>query len=101
MFKSIITAVATASIAVAGVATGAEAATGCNTLPSGWDICTIDRGDYGTDSIGVFKQNDVMVAQLSVICTGNGGHRWTGERDTRYVAYSDMQAVATWWCANY
>ena len=95
------TAVAAASIAVAGTATGSVAATGCRTLPSGWDICTIDRGDYGTDSIGVFNRNDAMVASMRVICTGNGGNRWSGQRDTRFVAYSDMQTIANWWCSGY
>ena len=101
MFKSIMSAVAAAAITVAGNAPGAVAATGCFTLPSGWDVCTIDRGDYGTDSIGVFNNSDTMVASMRVVCTGNGGNRWSADRDTRYVSYSDLSAVANWWCRNY
>jgi len=101
MFKSIITAVATASIAVAGVATGAEAATGCTTLRDGYTVCTIDRGHSGSDAIGIFNRYDQMVARMSVVCTGNGGNRWSADRDTRYVTYSALQATANWWCANY
>ena len=101
MFKSILSAAAAASIDITGTGIGARAATGCFTLPSGWDVCTIDRGDYGTDSIGVFNNSDAMIAHMRVICTGNGGNRWSADRDTRYVSYSDLQTVANWWCANY
>lgn len=101
MFKSIITAVATASVALAGFSTGAEARSNCFTVRSGYDVCTIDNGHYGSDSIGIFNRNDRMVAFMKVICTGNGGNRWEGERDTAYISYNDMQSTANWWCANY
>ena len=101
MFKSIITAAAAASICVAAAPMGADASTRCRTLPSGWDVCTIDRGHSGSDSIGVFNRADNMVAHMSVVCTGNGGNRWNGNRDTRYVSYSEMQTLANWWCAGY
>ena len=103
MFKSIITAAAAASIAVAGFATGADASTRCRTLPNGWDVCTINNGHYAADSIGAWNQYGNRVLTMSVICTGNGtgGHRWNGSRDTRYVSYSDMQSTADWWCRGY
>ena len=100
MFKSIMTAVAAAAIAVTG-APGVEASTGCSTLRNGYTICTIDNGNYGTDAIGVWTPSDRKVAHMKVICTGNGGNRWSANRNSAYVSYNDLQAVANWWCANY
>lgn len=101
MFKSLLTAVATASVAIAGFSSGAEARTNCFTVPSGYSVCTIDRGDYASDSIGIFNRSDRMVASMTVVCTGGGGNRWSGKRDTSAVSYNEMQTVANWWCANY
>ena len=100
MFKSIITAVAATAIAVAGNAPAAVAGTGCVEMRNGWDVCTIDNGHYGTDAIGLFKYN-TMVASMRVICTGNGGNRWSADRNTQYVSYADLKSVAAWWCDNY
>lgn len=94
-------AAAVAALTLVGNAPGAVASTGCFTLPSGYDVCTINRGHAGTDSIGVWNTSDTMVAHMRVICTGNGGNRWEADRDTRYVSYSDLQNVANWWCRNY
>ena len=72
----------------------------CADIARGWELCSIDRGHAGTDSVGYFR-NGEMVGYLDVICTGNGGNRWSGNRDTRYVSYQDMQNAANWWCRNY
>ena len=99
MFKSILTAVATASIALAGFTTGAEARTRCHDI-NGYDLCTIDNGDYGTDALGVYHNGNRLLT-MNVICTGNGGNRWHANYDTREFTKANLQSLASWWCANY
>ena len=96
-----IAALAAATITIGFTANTADASTGCFSLRNGYTICTIDNGDYGTDKIGVWTPSDRRVATMSVICTGNGGNRWSANRNSSYVNYSDLTAIANWWCANY
>ena len=93
---------AVASLAVLGSAPIASAKTDCHIdVPApGWDICTTDNGDYAADLIGVWRNNK-RVADIEVICLGDGGHRWKGNRNKSYIAYNDMQELASWWCRNY
>ena len=100
MFKSL---VAAASVAVcltgnAFVTEAASAYTGCRTLSSGWEICTLDNGDYGSDRINVYKPNGELATKMTVICTGNGGNRWSASTDQ---PKADNQKLANWWCAKY
>jgi len=67
---------------------------------AGFDVCYRDNGDYGADRIGVWA-NNLNVADITVICTGGGGNRWEGQRDTRYISYGDMEALANRWCRDY
>ena len=95
------TLLASAAIAVIGlVATEAGyARTTCDQVGR-YSICQTDNGDYGTDHIGVYI-GQTNVAFMNVICTGGGGNRWEGERNSSYVSYDDMQALANNWCRNY
>ena len=90
----------TVALAGACLVTGnaANAADGCATTSTGYTICTIDRGHSGSDAIGVWNQYDQKVAQMSVVCTGNGGNRWTARSSE---SRATMQALANWWCRNY
>lgn len=78
--------------------TAANAKDGCFTTSTNYTICTIDRGHSGSDAIGVWNQYDQKVAQMSVICTGNGGNRWSANTVNDRAT---MQALANWWCRNY
>jgi len=101
--KNILAAVvvATAGLCVADVVTPqkVEARTTCNTVGA-YRICRKDNGAYGADFIGVYRAGN-EVAFMKVICTGNGGNRWEGERDGRFVSYNDMDTLAYNWCRNY
>ena len=100
MFKPL-AAVASLAVCLTGNAFVTEAAsayTGCRTLPSGWEICTLDNGDYGSDRINVYKPNGEVATQMKVICTGGGGNRWSANTDQ---PKADNQKLANWWCANY
>lgn len=103
-FKNIAAAAAIATATLCTVdavaALGAKANTRCTTL-AGYDVCYIDNGNYGADKIGVFLPNGQNVAFMSVICTGGGGNRWEGDRNTSFISYGDMKALADTWCANY
>ena len=77
-----------------------EARTHCNTI-AGYDVCYVDNGAYGSDAIGVFLPNGQRVAFMNVICTGGGGNRWQGDRNTSYISYGDMESLANRWCSNY
>ena len=94
--------VATAAIAATSIFAPAavEARTQCHTL-AGFDVCYVDNGNYGTDAIGVFLPNGQRVAFMNVICTGGGGNRWEAERNTSYISYGDLEALANRWCSKY
>ena len=91
------TAVIAATSIIAPVAV--EAGTRCQSVGR-YNVCRTDNGRYGTDYIGVFL-GGTNVAFMSVICTGGGGNRWEGDRNTSFISYGDMKALADTWCANY
>ena len=77
----------------------AQAATRCHDI-NGYDLCTIDNGDYGTDALGVYH-NGRRLMTMSVICTGNGGNRWQANYDTNEFTKPQLQSLASWWCKSY
>ena len=100
MFKSIIAAVSAATIALAGSATGVKALSNC-AIKNGYEICAVDNGEYAADIITVRTSAGLLIARLEVICTGQGGHRWKGNRNAQLVSYDDMQALSANWCKDY
>ena len=99
-FKAAIIATAALCTVDAVAALGAKANTHCTTI-AGYDVCYVDNGAYGSDAIGVFLPNGQNVAYMDVICTGRGGNRWEAQRNTNYVSYGDLEALANRWCSNY
>ena len=97
--KTIAALTACMTIATGFAANPAEARTRCHDI-NGYDLCTIDNGDYGTDAIGVYHHGSRLLT-MNVICTGNGGNRWHANYDTREFTKSNLQNIANWWCKNY
>ena len=87
MFKSIITAVATASIAIGGFATGAEARTVHGNIAGFQGVTALDRVDY--DSIYVPFPNHT--GEVHVNCS-------TGDYTYRGMNRGSANAIATEWC---
>ena len=91
--------------ALAAVALGSFAApeavnarTFCNTTSNGHTICRKDNGHSGSDFIRVWNPSGTVIADMSVICTGGGGNRWTAKSS---YSKSEMQRLANSWCDNY
>ena len=77
-----------------------EASTRCKDLGGGVDMCFQDNGRMGTDMIGIWIDGK-NISVIEVLCTGNGGNRWSAQTKKNTLSYSTIQNVANNWCRNY
>ena len=98
MFTRIATALAAVTLGAFFVPEAVSARTYCNTTSNGHTISRKDNGHSGSDYIMAWDRRGNLVADMSVICTGGGGNRWSAKSA---YSKSEMQRLANSWCNNY
>ena len=98
MFIRIASALAAVALGTVGMPEAASARVHCSETSNGHTICRKDNGHSGSDYIMAWNPAGTVVAEMSVICTGNGGNRWTARSA---YSKSEMQKLANSWCDNY
>lgn len=98
MLIRIASALAAVALGTFGIAEGASARVNCSETSNGHTICRKDNGHSQADAIIAWNPSGTLVAEMSVICTGRGGNRWTARS---VYSKSEMQKLANSWCDNY
>jgi aspartate oxidase len=98
MFTRIAASLAAVALGTVGIAEDASARTRCHTTTTAHRICATDNGHSGTDYITAWNSSGTLVSQMSVICTGRGGNRWSA---TTSYSKSENQKLANAWCDGY
>lgn len=98
MFTRIASALAAVALGTVGMPDDASARTRCYTTSTAHRICATDNGHSGTDYITAWNPQGTVVSQMSVICTGRGGNRWSAT--SSYSKYEN-QKLANSWCDAY
>ena len=98
MFIRIASALAAVALGTVGMPDSASARVHCSETSNGHTICRKDNGHSGSDYIMAWDRRGNLVTEMSVICTGGGGNRWTAK--SSYPKYEN-QKLANSWCDNY